>query len=201
MAAVFFCFSTMKLIRTILSLLVFWISFSAFSQDKTEREVKIKSSQVPIFAKEWLSDAFENLRKPKWYLEYSQKGKAFEAKFSRNGHLYSVEFDSLGKLEDVEIEILYSEIPTETWTKIRNYFSDEFKEISVQKIQRQLIGSESDLKDFFHENESERITVQYEIVFQGKNDSWQVWEGLFDEKGSLISIIRVQLRPLDNLVF
>lgn len=191
----------MKLVRPILAIIFFWISFFAFSQEKTEREVKVKPSQVPISAKEWLTDAFEDLRKPKWYLEYSQKGKAFEAKFSKNGYLYSVEFDSLGNLEDVEIEIPSSEIPPETWTNIRNYFSEEFKEISVQKIQRQLIGSESDLEDFFDENESGRITVQYEIVFQGKNEAWQVWEGLFDEKGSLISIIKVQLRPLDNLVF
>lgn len=201
MAAVFFCFSTMMIIRTILSLLIFWISFSAFSQEKIERELKVKPSQVPTPAKEWLADAFEDLRKPKWYLEYSQTGKAFEAKFIWKKYFYSVEFDSLGKLQDVEIEIPSSEIPTETWTKIQGYFFEEFQEVSVQKIQRQLIGKEDDIEDFFSENESEGISIRFEIVFEGKNETWQVWEGLFDEHGTLISVIKVQSRPLDNLVF
>lgn len=190
----------MKRIRLIL-ILFFWISFFAFSQEKIEREVKVKSSQVPTPAKEWLADAFEELRKPKWYLEYSQNGKSFEAKFHLNNYFYSVEFDSLGKLQDVEIEIPSSEIPTETWTKIQRYFSGEFNEVSVQKIQRQLIGKEDDVEDFFDENESEGVTIRFEIVFEGKNDTWQVWEGLFDELGTLISVVKVQSRPLDNLVF
>lgn len=191
----------MRLQHVILFLSVFWTSISAFSQEKIEREVKVKPSQVPAPAKQWLSDAFENLRKPKWYLEYSQTGKAFEAKFLWKKYFYSVEFDSIGGLQDVEIEIHSSEIPPDSWKQIQRYFSEEFKEVSVQKIQRQLIGSESDVEDFFDENESEGITIRFEIVFEGKIDTWQVWEGLFDELGVLISVIKVQQRPTDNLVF
>ena len=191
----------MRLQHAILFFLVFLTSFSVFSQEKIEREVKLKPSQFPTPARQWLADAFEDLKKPKWYLEYSQTGKVFEAKFLWKKYFYSVEFDSVGRLQDVEIEISSSEIPAESWKQIQRYFSEEFKEVSIQKIQRQLIGSESEVEDFFDENESEGITIRFEIVFEGKNETWQVWEGLFDELGFLISVIKVQPRPTDNLVF
>ncbi len=191
----------MRLRSAFLFLLFFWTSFSVFSQEKIEREVKVKPSQIPDSAKKWLSDAFEGLKKPKWFVEYSQTGKAYEAKFLWKKYFYSVEFDSTGRLQDVEIELSKEEVPLNSWNQIQRYFSEEFKEVSVQKIQRQLIGSESDVEDFFDEDKSEGITIRYEIVFEGKNDSWQVWEGLFDEFGTLISVIKVQLRPTDNLVF
>lgn len=156
---------------------------------------------MPSPAKVWLSDAFEKLRKPKWYLEYSQSGIAYEAKFLWEKYFYSVKFDSLGSLQDVEIEIEQTEISKEAWVGIERYFAGEFKEVSIQKIQRQLIGKESDLEDFFDEDQRDGVTIRYEIVFQGKNEAWHLWEVLFDEVGSLISIIKVQQRPLDNLVY
>lgn len=191
----------MTCLRLLLFLGCCLISFLSFSQEKIERESKVKPSKVPVPAKEWLSDAFEGLRKPKWYLEYSQTGKAYEAKFIWRSDFYSVKFDSLGNLQDVEIEIQQTEIPTEAWESMQRYFSGDFREIRIQKIQCQLIGDQSDMEDFFDENETKGVTIRYEIVFEGKSEAWQVWEALFDEAGLLISVIKVQLRPLDNLVF
>ena len=191
----------MVCLRSILFIGCLLISFLSFSQEKIERETKVKASKVPISAREWLSDAFEGLRKPKWYLEYSQSGLAYEAKFIWQSYFYSVKFDSLGILQDVEIEIQQNEIRAEVWQAMQRYFSGEFREIRIQKIQRQLLGDQSDLEDFFDENETKGITIRYEIVFEGKSEAWQVWEALFDESGLLISVIKVQPRPLDNLVF
>ncbi|GAB2490786.1 hypothetical protein [Algoriphagus taiwanensis] len=177
------------------------LALTSRAQDKTEREVGVKPSEVPDPAKSWLKDAFEKVKRPKWFLEYSQDGQAFEAKFWWEKHYHSVKFDSLGKLMDVEIEISKDEMPPTSWEEIQGYFQSEFEEFSVMKIQRQLIGDESDLEDFFDEEETEGVTIRYEIVFQGKKGAWQIWEGLFDEQGAFISIVRVQMRSVDNLIF
>lgn len=177
------------------------LALTSRAQDKIEREVGVKPSEVPDSAKSWLKDAFEKVKRPKWFLEYSQDGQAFEAKFWWEKHYHSVKFDSLGKLMDVEIEISKDEMPSKSWEEIQGYFQSEFEEFSVMKIQRQLIGDESDLEDFFDEEETEGVTIRYEIVFQGKKGSWQIWEGLFDEQGAFISIVRVQMRSVDNLIF
>lgn len=171
------------------------------AQEKVEREVKAKASEVPSSARDWLKDAFEEVKKPKWFIEYSQLGKAYESKFWWDKHFYSVKFDSLGNLMDVEIEIGSHEIPSDSWSKIQTYFSKEFDEYSVKKIQRQLTGNESDIEDYFDENEKDKVIIRYEIVFEGKKETWQLWEGLFDENGEFLSLIRVQTRSVDNLIF
>ncbi|TDQ18548.1 hypothetical protein DFQ04_0350 [Algoriphagus boseongensis] len=189
--------------KNVLYLLIFLFAGSSFSlaQEKIEREVKVKPSEVPISARSWLKDSFEKVKKPKWFLEFSQEGKAYEAKFWWEEHYHSVKFDSLGNLKDVEIEISAEEMPIESWANVQSYFKGEFVDYSVQKIQRQIIGSESDVEDFFDEGEKEGITLRYEIVFDGKKDNWQVWEALFDENGSFMTLIRVQTKPVDHLIF
>ena len=185
----------------VILILTFGIFPFCFSQDKIEKETRIKPREVPSEAKIWLQDAFEKIQKPKWYLEYSQNGKSYEAKFHYQGHFHSVEFDSLGSVEDVEIEIDHSEVSGDVWKVIQSYFESEFEQVKVEKIQRQFSGSKSDLEDFFDEEDADGVTTQYEIVFQGKNEEWSLWEALFDDSGKFISKLKVQIRPSDNLIF
>lgn len=181
--------------------LIFGIFNFCFSQVKIEKESGIKARDVPSAAKDWLKDAFEDVRKPKWFLEYSQNGKSYEAKFHYQNHFYSVEFDSLGNVEDVEIQIKESEVPVEVWKEIQSYFESTYDQVKVEKIQRQLTASKSDLEDFFDEEENEGVVIRYEIVFQGKNELWELWEGLFDDRGKLLSKLKIQIRLNDNLIF
>lgn len=163
--------------------------------------MRIKPHQVPTAAKEWLNDAFEDVRRPKWYLEYSQSGKSYEAKFRFKGHFHSVEFDSLGNIEDVEIEISESEVDGRVWKKIQSFFESNYEQVKVEKIQRQLTGLKSDLEDFFDEDEADGIVTRYEIVYQGRDDRWELWEALFDDSGKFISKLKIQIRPSHNLIF
>jgi len=140
--------------------LSFGFFYSAFSQEKIEREIRVTPREVPSEAKDWLGDAFEKIKRPKWYLEYSQNGKSYEAKFWHQKHFYSVEFDSLGKLEDVEIEIQESEVPVEAWKQIQSYFESDYEQVKVEKIQKQLTGSESDMMDFFDECQFEGFVAK-----------------------------------------
>lgn len=185
--------------------LILFLSFGVFnlcfSQEKIEKESGIKPREVPSAAKDWLKDAFENIKKPKWFLEYSQNGKSYEAKFHYKGHFHSVEFDSLGNVEDVEIEISESEVSVEVWKEIQFYFESTNDEIKVEKIQRQLTASKSVLEDFFDEEKKEGVIIHYEIVFQGKNEDWELWEALFDDSGKFLSKLKIQIRPSDNLIF
>lgn len=179
----------------------FGIFCVAFSQEKIEKESRIRAEEVPAAARFWLDDAFENVRRPKWYLEYSQNGKSFEAKFYLKRYFHSVKFDTLGKVVDVEVVIKESEIPVEVWLEIRSHFESNYEQVKIEKIQRQFTGSDSDLEDFFDEGEKESIVIRYEIVYQGKNGIWELWEALFDESGKIISKLRFRIRPNDNLIF
>ncbi len=71
-----------------------------------------------------------------------------------------MEFDSLGKLEDVEIEIQESEVPVEAWKQIQSYFESDYEQVKVEKIQKQLTGTKSDMEDFFDECQFEGFVAK-----------------------------------------
>lgn len=186
---------------TFLFFLSFGIVTFCFSQEKFEKESRIKAAEVPEKAKDWLNDSFDKVKRTKWHLEYSQNGRSYEAKFNYLGYFHSVEFDSLGNVQDVEIEIKKEEVDSEVWNEIRAYFDSNFEQVKVEKIQRQFAGDPDDLEDFFEEGKNTGVTIRYEIVFEGKKGQWELWEGLFDQSGSFLTLFKVQIRLNDNLIF
>lgn len=191
-------------LKFIFTLLFFgMITGSLFAQDKIERELRVKEKEVPKDAREWLDDAFESTKKPKWYQEVFESGYSYEAKFKLKGKFYSVEFDSLGRIQDVEIEMDVEELPKEVRTGLEDYLSADYKSSDIKRIQIQYSGEADDLEDFFEENSLEGILTRYEIEFIGLDEAGasELWEGLFSEEGKLINKRKIILTPSENLIF
>ncbi|TFV97353.1 hypothetical protein E4S40_01475 [Algoriphagus kandeliae] len=188
---------------TIIFLVFLLISGKGFSQKKIEQEKRIKKQEVPELALEWLEDSFEGRKKVRWYLEISDQGISYEAKFPWNEKFHSVEFDSLGNIQDVEVEIQQQELEKDTESNILSFLQSEYSEFRIQRIQRQYSGNADDLEDFFDEGELERLTIRFEIEYIAKDRSGNqaFWEGLFDQNGNLISKREVEIRIMDNLIF
>jgi hypothetical protein len=193
----------MKTIRNLLLLLFLLSSISVFGQDKVEREVGIKQKQVPLEARKWLKDAFETVRKPKWYKEFSELGYSFEAKFKLNGQFHSVEFDSLGKILDVEIELEWEGLSEEVKENLTSHFQGTLQGFKLEKIQIQYSGLPEDLEDFFDEEEIDGVLIQYEIEYQAEDQSEviRLWEGTFSSEGKFLTQRRIEVREIFNLYF
>ncbi len=195
----------LKLTLKHISILLFFgmISGPLFAQDKIERELRVEEKVVPKEARDWLYDAFETTKRPKWYQEVFESGYSYEAKFKLKGKFYSVEFDSLGRIQDVEIEIDFEELPKEVQTGLEAYLSADYRSSDIKRIQIQYSGKPDDLEDFFDENSQEGILTRYEIEFIGPDEAGasELWEGLFSEKGDLIRKRKIVLTPSENLVF
>lgn len=174
-----------------------------FSQGKIEKEKSIKKSEVPEAALEWLDDAFEEIKKPKWYQEFIENGYSYEAKFRYQDHFYSVEFDSLGRIEDVEVEIQLSELASEIRETIEAYWDTNYEKYKVLKVQIQYSGEEDDLEDFFDEDSLDGVRIAYEIEYHGKEigGADEIWEATFDSTGVFISKRKIIIRISDNLTF
>lgn len=194
-----------KLFIRLISFLLFlgMINLPVFAQDKIERELRVKEKEVPKEAKDWLYDAFETTKRPKWYQELFESGYSYEAKFKLKGKFYSVEFDSLGNIQDVEIEIGFKELPKDVQTGLELHLSQGYKNSDIKRIQIQYSGESDDLKAFFDQNSLEGILTRYEIEFIGLDETGgsELWEGLFSENGKLISKRKIVLTPSENLVF
>lgn len=179
------------------------ITGALFAQDKIERELRVEEKVVPKEARDWLYDAFETTKRPKWYQEVFESGYSYEAKFKLKGKFYSVEFDSLGLIQDVEIEVGFKELPKEVQNGLEDYLLDDYKSSDIKRIQIQYSGKPDDLEDFFDENSLEGILTRFEIEFIGLDESGksELFEGLFSEKGDLINKRKIVLVPSDNLMF
>ncbi|WP_286939927.1 MULTISPECIES: hypothetical protein [unclassified Algoriphagus] len=189
--------------RKLILVFVCLIPVLGFSQEKIEREKRVDEKEVPKAAIEWLYDAFEEIKKPKWYQEFFESGYSFEAKFFKDGRYFSVEFDSLGIIQDVEIEMPLDEILPEVQKNLTAYWEETYSDFKLIKIQRQYSGDPDDLEDFFDENEVENILERYEIEYIGKEKDGveQIWEATFDAQGKFISKRVVVVRIMDNLIF
>ncbi|HCX75828.1 MAG TPA: hypothetical protein DHU93_11000 [Algoriphagus sp.] len=190
-------------VRKLILVFVCLIPVLGFSQEKIEREKRVDEKEVPKAAIEWLYDAFEEIKKPKWYQEFFESGYSFEAKFFKDGRYFSVEFDSLGIIQDVEIEMPLDEILPEVQKTLTAYWEETYSDFKLIKIQRQYSGDPDDLEDFFDENEVENILERYEIEYIGKEKDGveQIWEATFDAQGKFISKRVVVVRIMDNLIF
>jgi hypothetical protein len=173
------------------------------AQDKYERETNVKPAEVPDAARNWLRDAFEAVKSPKWYKEIYESGYSYEAKFKWRGQYYSVEFDPEGKLQDVEIEIDFADLPLRVRQNITGYMSATYRRFDISRLQIQYSGAPGDLEDFFDEGERNAVTIRYEIEYTAtaSDAPTHYREGLFDDTGNFLKSRRVILPPTENLIF
>jgi hypothetical protein len=160
----------MKLQKTVIIFLLL-MNYSLFSQEKFEREYRIKPSEVPLsivkIIKKW-----HFTEKIKWYAEESNDGKTFEAKTCFNKHKYSIEFSVKGAIIDVEKTVKFKELSTDIQQKIKGTLSRNFKKHRIKKIQIQYSGKENDMyvAVFRPQLTSDGLRTKYELVLKGKKE-------------------------------
>lgn len=181
--------------------ILMFVSTVVFAQnDKIETEKRVKTNDVPFQSIQWLQNTFPHVSKVKWYSETTSGQKSFEAKFKDNKKNYSVEFSENGEIEDVEIAAKLESIDDIYRINLQATF-DTFEKFKIKKIQEQWSSDSSEqLTQAILKNHPDLIAIKYEVEFMAIIDqSYGLWEGLFDQTGKLISIREVKLRATDNL--
>jgi len=175
-----------------LSFIVFLVFITvvnhACGQYKIEREFRIKKNQFPPTAIGVLEKYVTNAKRLKFYKETDSIKKSYEVKFKKDKLWYSVEFDTVGTLEDVEIIVQPTDIPQETFTKVKTYFKQRFEKYRIKKIQQQYPAKASESVETTLRNAFQNLllpTLFYEIEVAGKIDKNYVeYEVLFDAQGN-----------------
>lgn len=187
--------------------LVFILIFAAvatqgFAQVKYEKESRVKKSDVPANATEYV-DLFQFKKKVKWYNETGLDRTTFEAKTKYQGKIISIEFNENGELEDVEIIVKPSEVPIETKSKIDKYLTNLYGNFSIDKIQIQYLGNKQKIYSYLQNNgTSADVVINYEIVISTKlQGSFTMLEYLFSEEGDFIQKQQIVLKRTDNIEF
>jgi hypothetical protein len=188
--------------KTLIIAISLFLSFKISAQEKIEREKRVRRNEVPESAIKFMDDAFEGLKRIKWYHEITSGKESYEAKLKWDGKIYSVEFNDNGVIEDIERQLDFNELPDEVKGNLNDWFQCNYTRFKIRKLQEQWTGSPDDLEDAIDEQEIEEVEIRYEIEYYGKNEEQDnLWEGLFDDEGKFIQKRKMIIRPTDNLNF
>lgn len=184
------------------AILLLFVSFMAIGQDKVEKESRIKSSEVPRLAIDFIYKTYNDSVKVKWYLEESENGKSYEAKLKWNENRHSIEFNLEGHIEDIEINAKAESLPQNVLETVEEELTANFEKFKIRKIQIQYSGTSSQLSNAIKNLEYKNVLKKFEIVFEAKDENQLgLWEGLFDENGKIVSKRRIIEKPSNNLDF
>lgn len=177
----------------------FW---TAYGQEKFEREFTMKATEVPGPARAFI-DSCSFDKKIKWYKEESQEGISFEAKTKFSGSWYSIEFDTLGNVIDVEIKVKPKQLETKQLNKIKNALSGRFDRFKINKVQGHWEASDTTLLEMIKGGTTPRdYKFAYEVVVRGKKGKeWQAYELLIGPDGTVIRELIIVRRATDNIEF
>lgn len=186
-----------------LILLTFLFSVSmGYSQEKFEREYRIKVSEVPQKALDFIEGSFPS-KKIKWYGEENLEGRSIEAKVKKDGNLFSVKFDTLGTIQDVEMLVKFRELDSPIKEKIEEELDAAFSNYKIQKVQIQWKGKIDALKSLISARESNgEYVTNYELVVRGKEGrQTDYYEFLFDTDGKLKKRLTIIQRTDHHLIY
>ena len=174
-----------------------------FSQEKQEKEYRIKPEEAPKTAVDFVTS--NNFKKRvKWFAEESNDGKTFEAKVCHNKNLYSIEFSEEGTLLDIEKKVDFDEVTEVAQNNIKNYLKENYLKYKFKKTQIQYKGIPNELMRVFDAKNRNTIKakIAYELIVSAKNDDgFKRYEMLFDENGNHIKTLPIAPTFSLNLEF
>ncbi|MEM8888435.1 MAG: hypothetical protein AAGD28_10680 [Bacteroidota bacterium] len=174
----------------------------ALAQIKYEREFKLKLSDVPPKAKDFV-DACKFSKRVKWYKEESEAGNSVEAKVREAGKFFSIEFGTDGELQDVELDKELEELDVQIVEGIKTELSKKFRKHRIQRVQIQWTGSLKAMLSLIQTEQTDLpYTQKYELIVKGKKDKRNaLFEVLFDARLQIERIAEIKTRNTDNMDF
>ena len=177
----------------------------SFAQNKYEREHRIKKSQFPKPALQFLNEKIKDAKSIRFYRETDSSKISYTAKLKKDKLHYGVEFDEQGELEIIEIGIKPVDIPEESMNAISNYLSKSFKKFRIRKIQQQYSVSSKETIDITLKNAFQNLllsSIYYEITIAGKKDKrFTDYEVLFKSDGAFIHIRKSLPANYDHVLY
>ena len=181
---------------------LFFLGINVYSQEKYEKEYRIKTAKVPQAALEFIHSA-GFAKKVKWYKEEGLTSNSIEAKTKHHKTKYSIEFNTAGEIEDVEYIIQWEDIPALTRINIEGFLDSIYQKKRLVKIQVQLIGEKEKLLQALVEPQADpNLNTHYEIVLNGvRKGIYERYEHLFSQNGEMISESKIILKNTDHLEY
>ena len=181
---------------------LFFLGINVYSQEKYEKEYRIKTAKVPQAALEFIHSA-GFAKKVKWYREEGLTSNSIEAKTKHHKTKYSIEFNTAGEIEDVEYIIQWEDMPALTRINIEGFLDSIYQKKRLVKIQVQLTGEKEELLQALVEPQADlNLNTHYEIVLNGvEKGIYERYEYLFSQNGEMKRKAKIILKNTDHLEY
>ncbi len=178
-----------NIVIVLVTLLMAWTSIA---QVKVERQHRIKKTQFPPVAHEFMKEKLKDVKNIRFYKETDTSKVSYEAKFKKDKLFYGLGFDEYGELKDIVIIIKYLDIPKEAWTNITIVLEEKFNKYKVRQIQQQYPVTSSQNIDITLKNAFQNLmipSINYELLVSGKIDDERMdYELLFSANGDFVNM-------------
>ncbi|WP_247656527.1 hypothetical protein [Maribacter sp. MMG018] len=190
--------------KIVLVSLLFFGGF-ANAQYKYEREHRIKKSQFPPAALQFINKDLTDVKRLKYYKETDSTKISYEAKLKKDKLWYGMGFDENGVLNDIKIVIKPVDIPSETLERINAYLEKSFSKYKIKKLQQQYPSSDSETLETTIRNAFQNLllpSINYEYTVKGKKEKGYLdYEILFDAKGNFINLRKTPPPNYDHVLY
>jgi len=194
----------MKYNHTILLILLFG-GIVCYAQNKSEREYRIKKSEFPTNAIEFIKEEIVGAKKLRFYKELDSTKIIRKARLKKDKLYYCLEFDASGTLKDVEVVITRVDIPNDSFSEIQAYLEKNINNHKIRRISQQYLVTEEISIETTVKNAFQNLilpSINYELIVSGSSDKGRrEYEVLFDYKGSFKSLRKLVAPNYDHVLY
>ncbi len=193
----------MKKYNTLALILLLFVSTLAVSQQKVEREHRIRKCQFPKFNTLLLTPESKELR---FYQEIDTLGTTYTLKFKKDRLRYHFDLTEQGIPETTGFQIKEVDLPNETYTKIDTYLKKTFGKVAVRRILQQYPVQnpeemEKTLKDTFQNLMLPHTTYEFMVTGKIQDQERSTYEIVFDTEGELQSFRMALPANYDHVLY
>ena len=179
-----------NLVRSSILISFIFFGFSVFAQNKPEREHRIKKSQFPVEAIQFIEEQNDDFKRLKFYREVDSLNNKYTVKFKKDRLFYEVDFNQKSELTGVGFAIKPIDIPEENFQRMSAYLSRTFDKVKVRKMFQIYLSRSNEDRQIVMKNAFQNLMLPnmvYELFVKGeKNSTRSDFEITFDAKGNFI---------------
>ena len=181
-------------IKSLFFFVTIFLFFGVFasSQDKEEREHRIKKSQFPNEALRTIAENNKGFKRLKFYKAVGTTSKTYTSKFKKAKLFYEMNFNETGLLNGLGFGIKPVDVPEESFDRIVQYLSQNFEKSKIRKmIQAYPVKPNEDKEETIKSAFQNLMLsdIRYELFVKGqKNGVRSDFEITFDSKGNFVQL-------------
>ncbi|MEN8789691.1 MAG: hypothetical protein ABF295_09270 [Flavobacteriaceae bacterium] len=182
----------MKRSRQLVLALLLPLVLVSYSQDKYEREHRIKKNQFPTVARNFIDKNIKDYRKIKYYRETDSAEIRYTARFKVDRLRYGVSFNQQGNVHGIEIQIKEVDIPDESLSQILQFLDSTFNNYRMRRIQQLYPVKQGEPVAIILKNAFQNLLIpslQYKMTIAGKRSKgFKDYEVFFDAEGQFLKL-------------